>query len=93
MDPSSDNPTRWVTEFFSPIFHWNSLVLLSILPLNVVPVAGVDHASTTEFATEACTLSPGTPISVQQLGSASDRGLETPLTVSDHPVLTIVVAN
>ena len=28
MDSSSDNPTRWVTIFFSPTFHWNNFVLL-----------------------------------------------------------------
>ena len=59
----------------------------------MVSVVGVDHAPTTGFATEAYTLSPGIPISVQELGSVSDRGLETLSTVSDHPVLTIVVAN
>ena len=99
IDSSSDNPTRWVTKFFSPTFHWNSLVLLSISPLNMVPVVGIGHAPTTgtAFATEAYTLSPpGRPISVsvsKQLISATDRGLETPPTVSDHAVLTIVVAN
>ena len=68
----------------------------------MVPVVGVDHASTTAFATETHTLSPGLPFSVpvsrstllpEQLGSASDLGLETPLTVSDHSVHAIVVAN
>ena len=62
----------------------------------MVPVVGVDHAPATAFATEAYRLSPGAPISVplpKQLGSASGRGLETPPTVSDHAVLTIVVAN
>ena len=62
----------------------------------------VDHAPSTAFATEADTLSPGPPILVpvsgsismpNQHGSASVRGLETPPTVSDHSVLTIVVAN
>ena len=66
----------------------------------MVPVVGVDHAPTTAFATEAYTPSPGPPISVpvsgsisMQLGSASGQGLETPPTVSDHAVHTIVVAN
>ena len=62
----------------------------------MVPVLGVDHAPTTAFAAEAPTLSPGPPISVpvpKQLGSPSGQGLETPPTVSDHAVLTIVVAN
>ena len=61
-------------------------------------MAGVDHAPTTAFATEACTLSPGRPISVPvsgsipvQLGSASGQGLEIPPTVSDHAVYIIVV--
>ena len=67
------------------------------------PVVGVDHApTTTEFATEAYTLSPGPPISVlgsgsepvpKQFGSASGRGFESPSTVSDHAVLAIVIAN
>ena len=62
----------------------------------MVPVAGVDHSRTTVFATEADTLSPGLPISVtvpKQLGSASDPGLESQPTVSDHAVLTIVITN
>ena len=68
----------------------------------MVPVVGIDHAPSTSFATEADTLSPGPPILVpvsgsmstsNQHGSASDRGLETPPTVSDHSVLKIVVAN
>jgi hypothetical protein len=68
----------------------------------MAPVVGVDHAPTTAFAKEAYTLSPGPPISMpvselilvpKQLGSASGQGLETPPTVSDHAVLTIVVAN
>jgi hypothetical protein len=68
----------------------------------MVPVVGVDHAPTTAFATEAHTLSPGLPFSVpvsrstplpKQLGSASDLGLETPPTVSDHGVHAIVLAN
>jgi hypothetical protein len=70
-----------------------SLMLLSISPLNVVPVAGVDRAPTTAFAAEVDTLFPGTPISVpvpMQLGSASDRGLET--TVSGQFVFTIAIA-
>ena len=28
MDSSSDNPTRWVTEFSSPTFHWNIILVL-----------------------------------------------------------------
>jgi hypothetical protein len=62
----------------------------------MVPVVDVDHAPTSAFATEACTLSPGPQISVpvpKQLGSASGQGLETLLTVSDFAVLTIVAAN
>ena len=62
----------------------------------MVPAVGVDQAPTTAFATEAYTLSPGPPISVpmhEQLGSTSGRGLETQPTVSDHAVLTIIVAN
>ena len=58
-------------------------------------VVGVDHAPTIAFATEAYTLS-GSPISVpmpKQLGSDSGRELETPPTVSDHVVLTIIVSN
>ena len=74
-------------------------MLLSILPLNMVPVVGVDHTPTTEFAAEACTLSSGPPISVpvlpvpKQLGSASGRGLESPPAVSDHAMLMIIIAN
>ena len=52
----------------------------------MVPVVEVDLAPTTAFATEASTLSPGPT-------STSDQGLETPPTVSDHAMLTIVVAN
>ena len=68
----------------------------------MVPVVGVDHAPTTAFASEAYTLFSGPPISMlvsgsipvtKQLGSASGRGLETPPTVSDHAMLTIVVVN
>ena len=92
VDSSFDIPTRWVIKFFSPTFHW-SIVLLSISPM--VPVVGVDHTLTTE----AYTLSPGPPFSVPVSGllsvpgPASGRGLETPPTVSDHAVLTIIVAN
>ena len=94
MNSSSDNnSTRWVTDFFSPTFHWNSLVLLSILPLNMVPVVGVDHAPTTAFAAEAYTPSLNPPIVPEQLGSASGGELEIQPTVSDHAILTIVVAN
>ena len=49
MDSSFHNPTRWVTKFFSPTFHWNSAVLFSVSPLNMV----LDHAPTAAFATEA----------------------------------------
>ena len=65
-------------------------------------MVGVDHAPTTASATEAYTLSPDPSISVlvsgsipvpEQLDSTSSRGLETPPTVSDHAVPTIVVAN
>ena len=70
------------TKLFSLTFHWKRVVLLSISPLNTVLVVDVDH-----------TLPPG-PVSgsLGQLDSASDR-LETSPTVSDHTVLTIVVAN
>ena len=63
------------------------------------PMVVVDHAPTTSFASEACTLSPDPSFSVlvsgsiPAPGSASGRGLETPPTVSDHAVATIVVAN
>ena len=100
IDSSSDNPTRRVTKILFPTFYWNSLALFSTSPLNKVPVAGVDHAPTTAFATEAYTLSPGSPISVPvsgsipvQFGSASGQGLETPPTVSGHAVHTIFVAD
>ena len=61
-------------------------------------MVGVDHApSTTALATE---LGPSISVPVselisvpKQLGSAGDRGLETPPTVSDHAVLMIVVPN
>ena len=63
----------------------------------MVPVVGVDHAPSTS---EPYTLSPGPPFSVPVSGlipvpgPASGRGLvETPPTVSDHAVLTIIVAN
>ena len=62
-------------------------------------MVGVDHAPTTSFATEAYTLSSDPSFSVlvsgsiPATGSASGRGLETPPTVSDHAVPTIVVAN
>ena len=59
-------------------------------------MVGIDHASTTVFATEAYTLSTGPPISVPvttQLGFASRQGSETSLTVSDHVVIMIVVTN
>ena len=60
----------------------------------MVPVIGVDHAPTTVFAVEAYTPPLGLPTLVpvsNQLGSASGRGLETPSTVSNHAMLTIVV--
>ena len=63
----------------------------------MVPVVDVDHAPTIAFATE---LSRGSPISLSvsglipvQLDSVSGRGLETPPTVSDHTVHTIIVSN
>ena len=68
-------------------------------------VVSIDHvlpATTFATLTEAHKLTPGLPISVpvselipvpNQLGSAGGRGLETPPTVSDHAVLTIVIAN
>ena len=92
MDSSFNNPTRWAIELFSLTFHWDNLVLLSISPLNMVPVVDAPMA----FATEAHTPPPGPPISVpvpKQLDSACDQGLETSPTVSDHVMLTIVVAN
>ena len=52
--------------------------------------------ASTDFATEPCILSPGPPVSVsvpKQLGSASDQGLVTSPTVSDHSMLTIVASN
>ena len=52
----------------------------------MVPIAGVDHAPTTD------TLSPSPPISVsvpKELDSAGGRGLDTQPTVSDHAVLTM----
>ena len=52
----------------------------------MVPIAGVEHAPTTD------TLSPSPPISVpvlKELDSAGGRGLDTQLTVSDHAVLTM----
>ena len=59
----------------------------------VVPVDHLDHAPTTAFDTEVRTLLPISVPVPKELGSASDRGLETPPTVSDHAMLTIVVAN
>jgi hypothetical protein len=62
----------------------------------MVPLIGVDHVPTPAFATEAYTLSPGSPVTVpapKQHGSASGRRLETQPTVSDHAVLTIVVTD
>ena len=94
-DSRSDNPTRWVTKFFSSTrtFHWNSLVFLRTLPRNVVPAIG---PSTTAFTTEVFAVSPGAPISVpliDQLGSESGRGFETLPTVSDYAALIVVFAN
>ena len=101
MESSSDNPTRWVTKFFSPTIHWNNFVPSSRSPLNKVPVVRVDHATAPGmFSTKPYSLSPGPTISLpvsrsipvpKQLGSAS--GGETRPTVSDHAVLTIVVVN
>jgi hypothetical protein len=62
----------------------------------MVPVDDADQARTTEVAPEASAQSPGSPTSVpvpEQLGSASDQGLETSPTVSDHSILTIVITN
>ena len=90
-----------LNSFFQHIIKTVSY-FLSILPLNAVPVVGVDHVPTTASVTEAYTLSAGPPISVpvsglipvpKQLGSVSGQGLETPPTVSDHTVHMIVVAN
>ena len=81
---------------------FEGIVLLSISPLNAVPVVPVDrldHAPTTAFDTEVRTLSPiSLPVTVsERLGSASGRGLETPPTVSDHwhalPTIVVCVAN
>ena len=59
----------------------------------VGPVDHLDHAPTTAFDAEVCTLSPiSVPVS-KQLGSAGGRNLETPHTVGDHAMLMIVVAN
>ena len=95
IDSSPDYPTRCIITLLSDISLKQSLtLLLSTSPLSMVPVAGVDHAFTTVFATEAYTLSPGSPISgSKQLGSTSGGGLGAPSTVSDHAVLTIVIAN
>ena len=68
------------------------------------PKVDIDHGPTTTVATEAYISSPpGPPISVpiselipvprQFSSSYSGQGLETPPTVSDHAVLTFVVAN
>ena len=66
----------------------------------MIPVVGVDHAPTTAFASEVHTPSQDALISQpvsgsiavpKQLGTTSDRRLETPSTVSDHAVLLIVV--
>ena len=107
MDSSTDNPTKWATICFSPIFHWNlnSIVLLSISPLNIVPVVGVDYTDITATITKAYTQAPGIPISAsdslarsmsvvpKQLGFTGGRGLDIPPTVSDCAMLLIVVAN
>lgn len=89
MDSGSDSPTtKCVTKYFSSTFYWNSLLLSSVSPLNMIPVVGVDHAPTTAFATKTYPQSPGPPITApvhKQLGSGCGRGLETQPTVSDHP--------
>ena len=63
-------------------------------------MVGIDHTPTTAFATEAYTLSPiSAPVSEsgsipvpKQLDSVpSGQGLETPSTVSDHAVLTMLL--
>ena len=70
----------------------------------MVPVVGIDHASTSAFATEAYTPSPGPSISVpvselelttmpKQLDSAIGRRLEAPPSVGDHVVHPIVIAD
>ena len=60
----------------------------------MVPVVGVDHASTTAFTMEANTVPVSGLIPVpKQLDSAGSRGLEIPPTVNYHAVLTIVVAD
>ena len=98
MDSSSNDPTRWVIKKISPTFHWKSFALLSISPINKVPVVLVDHAPA------PVSLFPGLPNSVpvsgsipmpgpKQLGSASGGGLETRRTVSGHAVLAIIVAD
>ena len=60
-----------------------------------------DHALTTTVATEASPpdspdsvlISGLIPVSKQLSSATSDQELETPLTVSDYAVLTIVLAN
>ena len=96
MGSSSDNPTRWATEIIFSDISLKGIILLSISLLNLVPVGPVDHldhAPTTAFDTEVCSLSPISVPVPKQLGSASGRGLETPPTVSDYVMLMIVIAN
>ena len=85
---SFDNPTRWVTKIlFSDIFieAVSYLLVFPHPPVNT-PVVGINHVPIAASATDsvAYTLSPI---------SALVSGLETSPSVSDHAVLTIVVAN
>ena len=78
----------FLRHFIETILYFFSFSI-SISPLSKVTEVGVNHSSTTSFATEAYTLSPGAPISMRvpkELGSASGQGLETPPTVSDHAI-------
>ena len=70
----------------------------------MVPVVDIDHAPTTTVVAEAYTSSPPRPpssVPISELipapkqfsSSTSSIGLDTPPTVSDHALLTVVVAN
>ena len=92
---SSDNATlaRWVIwMLFSNILLKHSFVHLRFSPLDAT---SADHALTTRFATEAHQSSePAISVAVpKQLGSATDRGLETSSKVGDYSAPTIVVIN
>ena len=100
MDSSFDNydtVTKWVTGHFIHQLLFNNSILSSVLPPNVPPVVS---ASTAVFAaTEASTVSSPISAPVSSLIHAvpkqlsSTPGPENPPTVSNHPVLTIVLAN